>query len=917
MSAAWLGLSLRRLRDDRAPALGLLVIVLVTAFAFAAAPRLLAKVADDALRAEVGATSPATRTVQLIQERRIGPGSTDPMSAVDSAGADLETQIPPAVRRLFDDRIFRVDTPRWRVLSETTTPSLLTLRVEQGVGDQLTYVQGRAPTGQQVVVPVAPGSPTQIGGDLAYEVAVSSTTAAEVGVRVGDTLQLALDPTDSLARGHNDRTAVRIAGIFTVDDPSAPYWSGDTTTDRPTEHAVSADLVFTNAIAVLSPDAYPPLMSSTDPRGLPLRYSWRFLVDPRRLEAGRVDDLLVDLRRLESVFPASPVVVGAAKGTILRSGLLAFIDAEQARWRSAQTVLTVVAIGPATIAGAALGLVVLLGSGRRRAALAVARSRGASPGQVVGATVVEGLLLAVPPALAAVALATAAVPIGLDQLTIAIPLAVAALTVVLLVGAVLGAALGAPGVVGRREREGRPASPRRLVIEGLVVLLAVAGALLLRDRGVRGGSSTAELSGADPFIAAVPALAGLAAGLVVLRIFPFPVRALAALAALRRDLVPVLALRRTSRGSSAGPILLVLLATASVGAFSLATLAHLDRAGETVAWQEVGAPFRLVAGDSRFGSGFDPGALPGVSAAAGAYAGSAGGASPGAPQLLAIDLADYRAIVAGTPADRAWPDALLAPPTDAVPTIVSPTGVVDGIKVGDRFQLLVAGSTVTFVAAVVDDTFPTLPVGGPFLVADRAALAAASGANLRTTTIFLAAPTSAGDRLVSALAIEAPGVAVLSQASRAAAIRTAPVVLAVIVGVLTAIGCAVTYAAVALLAALALTGSARATETAHLRTLGLGRRASLGLTMTEHGPTVLLAIGSGIAFGLGAFLALRPGLGLAAIVGSPLDIPLDLGPTRIVPLFVAIMAVVSVVIGLGAAIQREPAATAALRRGLE
>ena len=872
---AWLASSLRRLRDDRMAALGLIALVLVTAFVFSAAPRLLAREADDALRAEVEATSAATRNVQIIQERRIGPGSTDPMSAVDAAGADLERQVPPAVRGLFVERIFRADTPRWRVVTQTKTASLLTLRVEQGVGDRLTYVEGRAPKGQPVVVPATPGSPTAVGSDLAYEVAVSSDTADEVGIRVGDTLQLALDQTDSLARGHNDRTAVRISGIFTVDDPAAPYWSDDTSLDRPTQHAVSADVIYTNAVAVLAPDAYPRLMSSTDRSGMPLRYSWRFLVDPGRLEAGRVDDLLVDLRRMESVFPASPVVVGAAaRSTILRSGLLTFIEGQQARWQSAQVVLTAVAIGPATVAGAALGLVILLGSGRRRAALALARSRGASPGQVITATATEGLLLAIPPAIVALVVATVAIPIGLDPPTVAIPLVVAAVAVILVVGSVLGT----PGVIGRREREGRRASPRRLMIEGLVVVLAIAGALLLRDRGVRGASSTADLSAADPFIAAVPALAGLAAGLVALRLFPFPVRFLAALAALRRDLVPVLALRRTSRGSNARPILLVVLATASVGAFSLATLAFLDRAGEAVAWQEVGAPFRLVVGDSRLGPGFDPTALPGVSSAAGAFAGSVGDGGPGAPQVLAVDLADYRTVVAGTPADRIWPQALLAPPADAVPAIVSPTGVVvDGIKVGDRFQLPIAGSTVTFVAAEVDDTFPTLPVGGPFIVADRGALTAASRSALRTTTIFLAAPDAASDRLVSTMATEAPGVAVLDQAARAAPIRTAPVVIAVSLGVLAAMGCAIAYALLALLATLALSGAARATEAAHLRTLGLGRRATFWLTIVEHGPTVLLAIGFGIGFGLATFVALRPGLGLAAIVGSPLDFPLDLG----------------------------------------
>ena len=91
--------------------------------------------------------------------------------------------------------------------------------------------------------------------------------------------------------------------------------------------------------------------------------------------------------------------------------------------------------------------------------------------------------------------------------------------------------------------------------------------------------------------------------------------------------------------------------------------------------------------------------------------------------------------------------------------------------------------------------------------------------------------------------------------------------IAVTIGLLAAFAVAIAYAALALIAALALTGAARASESAHLRTLGLGRRQSIWLTIVEHGPTVVLAIILGIAFGLGIFVALRPGIGLGAIVG--------------------------------------------------
>ena len=68
--------------------------------------------------------------------------------------------------------------------------------------------------------------------------------------------------------------------------PDDPYWSDDTTLERPTTRALTADLVFVNAIALLAPDAYPELMSATEAGGLPMRYAWRYQVDPRRLASG-------------------------------------------------------------------------------------------------------------------------------------------------------------------------------------------------------------------------------------------------------------------------------------------------------------------------------------------------------------------------------------------------------------------------------------------------------------------------------------------------------------------------------------------------------------------------------------------------------------------------------------------------------
>ena len=120
---------------------------------------------------------------------------------------------------------------------------------------------------------------------------------------------------------------------------------------------------------------------------------------------------------------------------------------------------------------------------------------------------------------------------------------------------------------------------RRVVVEGLVVALAVGGAYLLRERGLHAVSSAGAVGGFDPLIAAVPVLVGIAAGIVVVRLYPIALRgAWPSIARRGRGLVLVLAARRATEGGASSAVLLVLLATATVAAFA-AVVARQPRPG--------------------------------------------------------------------------------------------------------------------------------------------------------------------------------------------------------------------------------------------------------------------------------------------------------------------------------------------------
>jgi putative ABC transport system permease protein len=577
-----------------------------------------------------------------------------------------------------------------------------------------------------------------------------------------------------------------------------------------------------------------------------------------------------------------------------------------------------------TIGAAAVALIGLFVMRRRRSALALGRARGASGGQLVGTIALEGLILSVPPAIVAALIAMVLLPAAPALPTVIGAAAVATLTTLLLVVAGGPVAIGAPRGPGPDAAIVRRPSARRIAAEAFVVALAIGGAALLRQRGVAGASSAGALSGADPFIAAVPALAGIGAGIIAVRLLPLPMLLLSSLAAIRRDLVPVLALRRVTRGGTSGSVLVVLLATATIGTFSAATLVHIDRAAEAVAWQEVGAPYR-IAGQGVLPLSFDPAKIPGVEASAGVTAISSVLASRYLPlTLVALDAAKYQTVVVGTSGDPDLPAPMVAPTIAAgrpIPAIVSPqlSEGSQGIGVGDTFDLVVEGYPLTFSIVEVRDSFPSLEAGSTFAIVSREQLRSLrNGGGLRSSTAYyLRAPDSAAAGIRQRVASETSGFTVVSRAERTAAIRSSPVVQSLVAGVAAAALLAFAYAALAVSAALALAGAARAIEVAHLRTLGLTRREALSLLIIEHGPTVVVAFAGGVGLGLALFALLRPGLGLGALTGADIDVSVGLEPAQLLLVLIAISLIVALGIALGAALQRSAAPAAAVRRGFE
>jgi putative ABC transport system permease protein len=484
-------------------------------------------------------------------------------------------------------------------------------------------------------------------------------------------------------------------------------------------------------------------------------------------------------------------------------------------------------------------------------------------------------------------------------------------------------------VLGAEERPVLRPSGRRLVLEGTAVLLAVGGILLLRQRGL--AIEDGAVTRFDPLLAATPALAGLAMGIVAMRLYPVPIRMLGWLAARRRDLVPVLGLRTIGRHpGSANLPLLVLMLTAAFGAFASVVTTTVDRAQLVASWENLGADFRI----SRISGGsveraIDPAQVAGVEAVAGAYVDprarfASSEVTRGTILLYAIDADAYLDVVAGAPIDPELPDELTSgdtaagTPASPIPAVLSRRlpAASDPIQPGGTFSIEVAGQQMTFVDVGERDTFPGLDSGTPFVIAPLDQLKAAyTNQTLQANTFLVRGPESTEASLRAAVDEQLALGQIVSRHEEYRELRLSPLVSAVVVGFQAALLVAAAYTALATMAALTLSAAARTRNLAFLKTLGLSSRQALQLTVMEHGPPVLLALLPGVALGVGVALLLSPSLGLSAFAGTERAVALTVDWATVALMSAGLLLVVSAAIAVSTWMSRRARAADALRIG--
>ncbi|MFG1808443.1 FtsX-like permease family protein [Streptomyces sp. NPDC049040] len=889
---------LRREARGELPLLACLtVVVALLALITAAGPPLLDRWAGDALRARLAtarlADAEIRHSVSLHRDETVPP--PDPSTATvgrDLAKATaglLATAKPPLSSFLVHDST-RVEVP---VLSSRTAAG----RLEIG----LLYADD-APAASTYAQGAPPGPPNRTSP---IPVAFSTFARDALHLAVGQRLHL------SPAVGGIDTDAV-VSGFFTPPaGTAAPLWHEEGLLERPAR----TDGLW-RAQAVMNAASIDALQQMTRGPGRDLVVQWRSSI---RMTAAQATRFATGdgLRRLQDAADSYAAAVGddycpqqadymAVECLIGRHTTTVLVTTDeipdliapfarargQARTLESFALAGLIAVGLATVVVTAR-----LAVHRRAAAQALQRARGASAADLALVRLLQTSPAAAVGAALGLGAARWAGPPGgaAGSLAPAVAVAVAAwLTLPALTLAAAG---------DRGGRTGRGPAVRRLGVEAAVLLLAAAGVLMLRAHGAGAG-------GLDVQLAVVPALLGTATVVLLIRLYPLPLRLLSRAAGARRGTVPLVALSRAAREAPGHALaLLVLVTTLSTAVFGGLVARTVADGSRTAAVWSSGAD-AVVIGAGREGT-VDPTLADTtgvrrttvVRSLVNQLTSDSDGARYGATRLVGVDARVVGAEAPGSAAARALTAAGLAGRPAPAPVrgryvlTALATGDFAGGRVGDTYATTLHNGTVAVkVVGTLPDATRRDPAIGPLLsvqqrdagrgestgsataVAADSPLLLVDSAQLTMLGVnefYDSAVLVYGPHL-DAASLRASGRRVTGPAGEVR-IKAAELALASNDGLLrgvrrayaAATALAVLLALAALVLELLLSSRDRGRTASRLRTLGLPTRGIAAMNILELLPMALAAVTGGVALGLVLPGILGPALTLQEFTGGP------------------------------------------------
>ncbi len=891
-------LGLRRARQDVWLLLAVAGLVALSTVLAAAGPRVVLGTIDGGVQDVVAAAGPT--------------GSVTLRTSVGAPGAGVQPALPDADRFLaWAQEIPERLPPALAAVAVAPVPTLVgpaaDLLARDGVEDSATdddgevvvqvaavptddalvLVEGDLPAGPPAQpapsAPSAPGAGGAGGGDpTPVEVVLSRAAAEAAGVVVGTRLTLGT-PQGPVEVDGVAGADLLVVGLVEPRHAAAPAWDAMPEAWTPVHRDARSDrAAFTRFVVLADHAGLTRLMG----HGMVADGRVRVDIDPPAFTAALADEVITEISALRA--DTSDLSARGDVAVEVRTGLDDALAAYPPQARAALAQMSVMISGVTGVAAVVLVLLSRLLVVRRWAVLSLERARGASVGAVGLRLLGESAVVTAVGVAGGLGAAWLLAPGPVrDPLPLAVVTAVA-----LLAGPLQAAWLVRRAWTGLREPANRQDRAqlarrrrvRRLVVEVGVAVLAAAAAVSLRGRGLL-QQTTATV---DPFMAAGPLLVGLAVTLLVLRLYPWPVRAAGALGSRTRGVLGMLGAVRAQRAVAPLPLLALTLGVGLAVAGGL--LVGTVRGGQLDAsWDRVGADVRVDGTDlavplERVQDLRATGATTASAKVTGGVSFSLGTDATDV-SVLAVDEGYGDLLRAAVAARAGDAEAVATAAADAealellraaspgasgrVPAVVDAS--LAGRVVGDGTALYLGASYVPVEVVGTASGGPEGYLTAPYVYVDLETVAAHAGTAPEADTVWLVTddgtdPEAAATSAVAALG--APPETVRTRADWLDAQRGGALMAGVERLMVLAVVAVCLLGVVALVATVLAGARERGRALSMLRTLGMSPRLGWWLALAELGPVVLASLLGGTLAGVVIVLALAPALGLDVLAGG-------------------------------------------------
>ncbi len=863
-SPGLVALTRRRFATPPSAALVIVALTLLAAFLIAAAPRALVGVLRSEVAFQVDQLSAASRDLTATATnvpQMFGPGVDETLTASWAPGTaeyfgaladrleEIRQGARASVQEVISPGVFAISGDAQRVdidpFPATSPVGEVQLLMDPEYQNHLTLVEGAWP-GEWTWTVLEESTPIPI--------VLTPRAAALIVWPVGE------------VRTHSTGRELVLVGLVEATNPDDDRWMHfPPSTLTGTYFDDGNNRPRATGGAWVDPASWRNVVAATYPSTeLTLWYAF----DSNAVAAQDPDELLAGLREMT----AQSMLIYDGDGWDLRArfetGVVSVLATAMARANATSATLAVAAVGPIAVSVALIVLAASLIIRRRRSDLLLLSARGTPLVRLRRLLLFEGLLLGIPPAVAATVAATMLLPEDAGILPPALAI---------LVGFVPAAALA--GVLRTRTLEGGRAdldAPVRnrwmVLVELLVLVVAGIAVTMLIFRGV--GSATSSV---DPLVIVAPMLATVALGLIAVRIHPVWLAVVLRGAQRGKKVVPLVGSARSLRDPAASTTaVLAMLVAVAIAVFSSIVLATVDRGAVSAAERAIGGDLSVSGPHFTLDKIEALRTIDGVEHIAGLYAvDRVSVVGPGGRLVAALVLTDTAELGAVQSAlsegfDASWLEPGKNPPEVIVSTAVA--AVIDTDTPSEPFTGVTVAATMTTISGS--------SAGANFLLMDYRDYIAATERGFFPRTLLVDVAEGA-DAAVVAAAISAQidtAHAIQSLDARTQAIQSSPAVSALRMALLAALVLAVLLSVVAILLVAGVSRDARSRVIALLRTMGMRRRNGRGVVTWEFAPLGASALVGGLVLGIALPLLVLLSIDLRSFTGGVVQPGLTVDP---------------------------------------